>query len=663
MKWLSSQLRKRLSACAVASLFSLSAAQIYAQTPPATPAVPEAPAPLVPLAPDTATAIPATPALPPVPTPNPIFATNGPSARTLTLDQVLALALNNNSSVRLAREKVLKAQQLINEANAAGLPQIRVDVVDTYSSNKTFGTASGGSNSTGTLPGGGAIPVIVDAGGGNATSVTSSGGGGTATGAGSSSLSTVSTTSTGAGGSSTTGAVTTNTTPGATSTLGTGGTTGTTGTGTTGIGTTGTGTTGTGTTGTFGTTGPTANLASPHLRASNSGADDLPPIMQEFAAATKSQPAPVKTASAVNPRDTTTGTGTGTGQQADNGSLNTGNGGYNNNYSARFSITQGVDIFNLVPAARDVERITRDFYATDLDRVQNETALSVKDQYFNVLRDQAQVSVYEQQVAANTESVRVTQARVTAGAAAEYDLLTAQTTLSNSQQLLSSARNTLTLAEVNLNNLIGLSPTTPIALQTPTLPTLNQNFNSQQLTSTAFTARPELRQADNNIVIAQKLVRLAGSSLLPSLSIVGAGNYNGHASGSSPNSTLSLSAVLGIPLYDGGSTHAKVKEAESDLRSQVITRDQLRQNVSVEVLQALSNINDAQTRAASAGLGAQQAAEALRLANVRYQNGIGTILDVVNAEASLATAQSNLLNAQFDYQTSLAQLTRAIGGR
>jgi outer membrane protein TolC len=126
---------------------------------------------------------------------------------------------------------------------------------------------------------------------------------------------------------------------------------------------------------------------------------------------------------------------------------------------------------------------------------------------------------------------------------------------------------------------------------------------------------------------------------------------------------VSLSAVLGIPLYDGGTTRAKVKEAQSDLRSQVITRDQLRQNVVVEILQALSNVSDAQTRAASAGVGATTAQEAVRLANVRYQNGIGTILDVENAEANLATAQLNLLNAQYDYQTSLAQLTRAIGGR
>ncbi len=574
--------------------------------------------------------------------------------RTLTLDQVLAIALNNNSSVRLSREKVIKAQQLITEANASGLPQVSVNLVDTLSTNKTFGTAAGGTNATGTLPGGGQIPVIIDTGGGNATGVTSSGGGGTATGAGATSLSGI---STGAGSTSSTGGG--NTIPTG-STLGSGGTSGT---GTTGTGTTGTGTTGTGTgttgTGTFGTTGPTAGVgggAAPQDRAA-----DLPPIMQHYAEATGQ---PGAKARAV-PHDDTTGTGstgTGTGQQPGNGSFNTGNSGYHNNYSARISVTQGVDIFRLVPTAQDVERITRDFYVTDLERVQNETALSVKNQFFTVLRDQDQVGVFAQQVAADTESVRVTQARVTAGAAAQYDLLTAETTLSNAQQQLSSARNTLTLAQVNLNNLLGVGADVPVGLQNPATPPLDQTFNTPQLTQTALVRRPELRQADNNIVIAQRLIRLAGVGLLPSLSIVGAGNYNGHvASGS--HDTASVSAVLGIPLYDGGTTRAKVREAQSDLRSQQITRDQLRQNVVVEVRQALSNINDAQTRAASSGLGVTQAQEAYRLATVRYQNGIGTILDVVNAQAQLAQARLNLLNAQYDYQTSLAQLTRALGGR
>ena len=575
--------------------------------------------------------------------PMPLSAQTPPAARTLTLDQVLAIALNNNSSVRLAREKVLKSQQLILEANAGGLPVVRVDLVDTFSSNKAFGTAAGGSNSTGTLPGGGAIPVIIDTGGGNATGVVSSGGGGTATGAGATSTGTTTTnTSIGAG----TG--TTNTTPTNTTLSGTSGTSGTgvgTGSGTTG---TGSGTTGTGsgatdagsTTGTFGTTGPTSKVSG--------GGGGLPPIMQRYSAAGK-----------VSPRDTT---GTGTGQQPGNGSFNTGTGGQKNNYSARLSVTQGIDIFNLVPAAQDVERFARDFYVTDLERVQNETALSVKDQYFNVLRDQEQVAVFTQQVTADQESVRVTQARVTAGAAAQFDLLTAQTTLSNAQQQLSSARNTLTLAQVNLDNLLGLDADTPLALQIPALPPLNQTFDKTALTQTALTHRPELKQASNNVLIAKRLVKLAGAGLLPSLSFVGAGNYSGYVSNGS-HSTASISAVLGIPLYDGGTSRAKTKEAESDLRSQQVTQGQLQENVAIEVRQALSNINDAQTRASSAGLGAQQAAEAYRLSNVRYQNGIGTILDVVNAQAQLAQARSNLLNAQYDYQTSLAQLIRALGGR
>ena len=564
-------------------------------------------------------------------------------ARTLTLDQALGIALNKNTSVGLAREKIVKANELINEANAGGLPTVRLDLVDTYSGNKAFGTAAGGSNTTGTLPGGGTIPVIIDTGGGNATGVTSSGGGGTATGAGATSTGGTTTTTTTSTGATTVNTVPTNTT---TSTDGTGGT----GTGTsTGTGTTGTGTSGTGTTGTFGTTGPTTQL--------RRGATDLPPIMQQFATAT----APAKaSASAPAPR---ADTGTGTGTLPGNGSLTTGNVGHNNNYSGLVSVTQGIDIFNLVPAAEQVERLTRDFYVTDLNRVLNETALSVKDQYFNVLRDQEQVVVDQEQVAADQESVRVTQAQVTAGAVAQFDLLTAQTTLANAQQVLSSAQDTLTLAQVNLDNLLGLNADTPLTLQVPALPPLNQTFDKTALTNTAYVQRPELQQARQNIVIAQRLVKLAGVGLLPSLSLVGSGNYAEYASSGDSHGTVSLSAVLGIPLYDGGTTKAKIREAESDLRSQRITQSQLQENVAVEVRQALANITDAQTRTSSATLGAQQGAEAYRLANVRYQNGIGTILDVVNAQAQLAQARSNLVNAQYDYQTSLAQLTRALGGR
>ena len=437
MKRPTRQFPRRFSAGVAASLIALSAAPLSAA-----PLAAQAPAPTVPAPAPTV----------PAPAPGVTTAPGTATAPTLTLDQVLARALENNSSVLLAQQQVLKAQQLINEANASGLPQISVNVVDTLSTTKTFGTAGGGTNTAGTLPGGGAIPVIIDTGGGNASGVTSSGGGGTATGAGSTSAgSTTTTTSTATG-------ATTNTTP-TNSTLGSGGTTST-GTGGTGTGTigTGTGTIGTGTGGTGTSTGTTGQA--------RPGAA-LPPIMRQFASVANPRPSAGQPLKA---HDTTTGTGTGTGALPGNGSLNNAISGQNNNYSAQVSVTQGIDIFNLVPAAEDVEKLTRDFYVTDLRRVENETVLSVKDQYFNVLRDQEQVVVYQEQVAADQESVRVTQAQVNAGSVAQFDLLTAQTTLSNAQQQLSSAQDTLTLAQDNLNNLLGINPDAPFALAVPPVP-------------------------------------------------------------------------------------------------------------------------------------------------------------------------------------------------
>ncbi len=334
-----------------------------------------------------------------------------------------------------------------------------------------------------------------------------------------------------------------------------------------------------------------------------------------------------------------------------------------NNYSGRLAVTQYVDLFGLVGAARDVEKETRDFYAVDLQRVGNETALSAKTTFYNVLRAQSQVDVQQEQVNYAAENLRIATARYNAGAAAQFDVVTAQTNLSNAQQLLISDRNNLDLTRANLNNLLGVRQDVPLALQAPPLPPITQTFDTAQSLQTAFTRRPELVQAQSNINIARRLIKLAGGTLTPTFGIVGSAGYAGATVSGTPRDTYSLSAVLGIPLSDGGATRSRVRSAQVDLDTQTVTQAQLKESVELEVRQALINVTDAQARAAAAQQGVTQAAEAVRLAQVRYQNGLGTFLDVTNAQANLATARTNLLGAQFDYQTALAQLTRAEGGR
>ena len=337
--------------------------------------------------------------------------------------------------------------------------------------------------------------------------------------------------------------------------------------------------------------------------------------------------------------------------------------GDRNNYAVRVSASQYLDIFGLLSAARDAQKDVRDFYSLDIERLQNETALAAKNLFFNFLLTQEQVATQEEQVRYAQEDVRITEARLRQGIVSRFDVLTAQTALSTAQQQLTAAQDQRDLAQADLSYLLGFDPDQPLTLQTPPLPPQNQAIDLKQTTQTAIARRPEVKQAIANVSEARRLVKLAGSTLLPTLGLVASGEQASIASATAPRSYASLTAQIAVPFDDGGATRSRVRSARVDVDTQVLTLDQVKLNVSLEVRQATLNIRSAQAQVGSAQTGAAQAQEALRLAYLRYQGGLGTFLDVLNALAQLALTRTNLSNAEFFYQTSLAQLVRAAGGR
>ncbi len=334
-----------------------------------------------------------------------------------------------------------------------------------------------------------------------------------------------------------------------------------------------------------------------------------------------------------------------------------------NNYGARINLSQYIDAFGLLGAARDVEKLNKKFYALDIDRTQNEVALSAKNLFFNVILAEQEVATDQEQVADSTESVRVTQALVQQGQAAGFDLLSAQTTLANNEQLLTNAKNQLSFAVSDLDYLIGVDPNTPIQLVPPTLPPLNEAVDLSQSTAVALQRRPELIQANNNVYMAQRLVKVASEGTTPAIGLVGTYGYNSTSTLTGPTNEGLISAQIQVPFSDGGATRSRVREAKEVLQGQLTTRDELKLSIALEVRQAYLNVQDGQAQAATAQSGVNLAVETLRVANVQYSNGVGTILDVENAQAQLATARTNLANAQYTYQTALASLVRAIGSR
>ncbi len=571
-----------------------------------------------------------------------------PTGKPLTLADVVNTAVGGNSGLVLARQRLQKAQELIIQVKAQGRPQFRADAADTYTTYNAFAPILPNPTVTNpTLPGGGQIPGVVDNGNGFSTSYLGGGGGGNAPTSGAALPTTGLTAGPSVGGPAVSP------------------------TGTTGIGGVG----GTGGTSPLPTAPSTAAPASPvaptapatpNTPATPVTGAFLPSLTTGYSTDSASTRVAAAEAPARQSRvDSTSGGGSGgttnpvTGTGGRSGAIT----GQRNNYAARVSASQLIDLFGLLPAARDVQENVRDFYSLDIERLGNETALAAKNLFFNVLLNEAQVTTQEEQVRYAVENVRITEARLRQGIVSRFDVLTAQTALSTAQQQLIAAQNGRDLAQANLAYLLGTDPDTPLTLQAPPLPPLTQTIDLRASTSAALSRRPEVKQASTNVSEARRLVKLAGSPLLPTLGLVASGVGSGTESALVPRSYGTVSAQLAVPLDDGGATRSRVRSAKTDVDTQTLTLEQIRLNVALEVRQATLNVRNAQAQIGAAQTGVTQAQEALRLVYLRYEDGLGTFLDVLNALAQLARTRTNLENAQYFYQTSLAQLVRAMGGR
>ena len=635
--------------------------------------------------------------------------------RPLTLSDVVNTAVGSNSGLVIAQQRLQKAQELIVQVNAQGKPQFSADAADVYSSYRAFApTLTNPVVTNPTLPGGGQIPQVVDSGTGFSTAFIGGGGGGNAPSTGGSSsvglsatpFSSVSPGSVTTPGTSAPGSLGTQSpvspTPAAPAPAGTaptqaapglaappaavptspGGTPGVNaapGTNAAPSASPGAATPATNGAGTNGATVPggaagASAVVDPGVPAFLA-AYVTAPFPSAAAAAPPVQAAPARQAAEAVPEraeavptahdDTGTGTGTGTGGSGTATATTTGGGaeGKINNAAARVNVSQYLDLFGLLSAARGAQQDVRDFYRDDIDRLQNETALAAKNLFFNLLLTQSQVATEEEQVRFAEENVRITQQRLQQGIVSRFDVLTAQTALSTAQQVLISAQDGRDLAQANLSYLLGTDPDTPLTLETPPLPPLTQAVDLKQSTQTALARRPEIRQADSNIEEARRLVRLAGSTLLPTVSLVASGEQTTTASITAPKSFGTITAQVALPLDDGGATRSRVRSAQVDVQTQLLTREELKLNVALEVRQATLNIRNGQAQVAAAQTGVTQAEESVRLAYLRYQGGLGTFLDVLNALAQLAATRNNLSSANFFYQVSLAQLVRSLGGR
>lgn len=301
------------------------------------------------------------------------------------------------------------------------------------------------------------------------------------------------------------------------------------------------------------------------------------------------------------------------------------------------------------------------FAELDVAREAAEVFLNVADSYYNIQQADALVRIGQAAVANAQVSLRDAEALERAGLGTRFDVLRAQVQLANSQQQLTQALSQQRIARRQLAQILSLPATAtlssadPVQLAGRWTPTLEESI------VLALRNRVELPQLLAQRQVALQNRRIARASLAPQVSVATSFNVADELEDAqAPNFGYAVGAQLGWTLFDGGAARAIAQQqavnvaiAETQFAN---FKNLIRYQVELNFFNLQSNFENIQTNSAAV----QQAQEGLRLARLRFQAGVGTQLEVSNAEQDLTRAQSNLLSSIVDYNRSLVSLQRFV---
>ncbi len=357
-------------------------------------------------------------------------------------------------------------------------------------------------------------------------------------------------------------------------------------------------------------------------------------------------------------------TGSFTGVGADNGSRLAAGGLNNpvvyNRLGSGLSVSQMVTDFgrtsNLVAMAK--LRAQAQNEATETTRAQ--ILMAVSRAYFAVLRAHAGRHVAEQTV----EARKLVSDQVTALAQSKLkstlDVSFANVNLAEARLLLSQAENDLKNSETELATDMGLPNERAFDLTEEGMPA-PLPVTVDELLRTALQNRPELRDLRLQESAAERFTKAERALVMPSIGMVGSAGFVPEAYQTVPGRYGAIGVNVNVPLFNGGLYKARRTEAE--LRAKAVAQNVtgLENLVARDVRVAYLNATTAYDRIALTRQLLEQAQLALDLSQTRYDLGLGSIVELSQAQLGLTSAQIANTNAQYDYQAQRVAIDYATG--
>ena len=251
-------------------------------------------------------------------------------------------------------------------------------------------------------------------------------------------------------------------------------------------------------------------------------------------------------------------------------------------------------------------------------------------------------------------------AQYNVGIVARADVLRSEVELANAKQDLISAENGYDVAEATLNNIIGTPLSTTLVLK-DTLQYVPYDNDMAYCLAYSEEHRPELKQAEYGVDAAEAALVVARSGHMPKISASASNSWASENWPGDDNEEWAVGVTASMNIFDSGVTWSKIHAAQENLAKAKETQRQVKDAVELEVRTDYLGMREAEKRISTTQVAVAQAEEDYHIAVVRYQAGVGTNIDVMDAQVALTEAKTNYVKALYDYNTSKAALNTSMG--
>lgn len=287
---------------------------------------------------------------------------------------------------------------------------------------------------------------------------------------------------------------------------------------------------------------------------------------------------------------------------------------------------------------------------------------SVATGYFQLRELDLELDISRRTLTARQDSLRLTQVLLSGGAGTLLDVRQAQQLVETAAEAIPDLERQIAQEEDQISTLIGANPQAiPRGL-----PLTQQNIPATVpagLPSQLLERRPDIRQAEQQLVAANANIGVAKAQFFPSLPLTGsAGVESAHLSNLLSSASWTANVPLSQPIYTGGALKSNLRLAEAQAQQAVLTYRQTVQRAFQQVSDALIAYQKFRTYREHQETLTSAAADADRLSNMLFKAGSTSYLQVLTNETNYFTAELNLARARLNEALSLVQIYIALGG-